>query len=269
MSRRTSHRHRGFTLVELLVVVAIIALLLAVLLPAMGSAQEVAKSVRCQANVRQLNVGLRMYAEDYSGRMMPLDTAEETGWYNLLVPYIGKSGYADDEQSESSIDKVGVCPKTKMPQKTISQNDYVPGNAFTAWIWMKDAGSYGMNDWMNPESDEYYNSPYNAIFTDTIRDNYFYATIHAPAYPAETPTVADCNWVGGWPREYDTVGGDLVRGGIGHGFGYFMRRFAIIRHMDRSINVGFVDGHVENVVLGDLWKLRWHRQWQPVEMDLP
>ncbi len=55
----------GFTLVELLVVIAIIALLAALLLPALAHARKAAQSAHCKSNLRQLGLGLNMYADDY------------------------------------------------------------------------------------------------------------------------------------------------------------------------------------------------------------
>jgi prepilin-type N-terminal cleavage/methylation domain-containing protein len=61
----------GFTLIELLVVISIIALLLALLLPALGGATEAARNTLCLSNLRGMTMGVHHYSTDFNGYIIP------------------------------------------------------------------------------------------------------------------------------------------------------------------------------------------------------
>ena len=71
----TRASRRGFTLIELLVVIAIIAILAAILFPVFAQAREKARQTQCLSNMKQIGVGLMMYAQDYDETLpiQPLD----------------------------------------------------------------------------------------------------------------------------------------------------------------------------------------------------
>lgn len=73
MSKRTGivRRSRGFSLIELMVVIGIIAILVALLLPALQRARQQAKSVQCKSNLRQIGQALLIYSNNWHGWIYP------------------------------------------------------------------------------------------------------------------------------------------------------------------------------------------------------
>ncbi len=83
-----SQRRRAFTLIELLVVIAIIAILAGMLLPSLSSGKQAALRIKCVSNLRQVNMALRMYADDNKGQFTPRHATNR--WTTLLL-----NGYVD------------------------------------------------------------------------------------------------------------------------------------------------------------------------------
>ena len=163
---------RGFTLIELLVVIAIIAILAAILFPVFARAREKARQTSCLSNLKQIGLGLMMYAQDYDERLpatyqwvSPPAAWPLISWRTMTYPYVKNA-------------QLFVCPSDAAPGAD-------PGDSGTL-----PAVSYQANPWVMPG----------------IRGD-FNGAIGAITAPAETMMVfdtwqastwcADGNWTGG------------------------------------------------------------------------
>jgi prepilin-type N-terminal cleavage/methylation domain-containing protein/prepilin-type processing-associated H-X9-DG protein len=120
MSSYRSFRTHAFTLVELLVVVAIIAILSAVLLPALAGAKQKAKNMRCLNNLKELGIGCAMYAVDNNDQL-PETSHQTASWIGKLAVY--------------GLTNVYICPFDTNAANHIASyaiNDFLTPNPFGA-----------------------------------------------------------------------------------------------------------------------------------------
>lgn len=108
-------KKRAFTLIELLVVISIIALLVSILLPALAKARETAKVALCASQLRQSNVALLMYSQDFEGNFSIADWGQGTsfrsdaGTSQPVRTYLGQGQPSTGAAAAGAL-KVFICP---------------------------------------------------------------------------------------------------------------------------------------------------------------
>lgn len=129
-----SLRNQGFTLVELLTVIAIIAVLGAILFPVFARARDQARKANCQSNLKQLGLALMMYSQDYDERMVPVAVDEGPGggyhWPQLMSPYLKMRGFVRCPDADYSKPTAFGCTYDEAinyPAGSGGSNDYAYG----------------------------------------------------------------------------------------------------------------------------------------------
>jgi prepilin-type N-terminal cleavage/methylation domain-containing protein/prepilin-type processing-associated H-X9-DG protein len=267
----------GFTLIELLVVIAIIGILAAILLPVLQSAELRAQQVNCVNNLKQIDQGSLIYYDENNTWVGPINTnnpsLSQGDWMGAMVSDYGNTN-------------VLYCPSAPF-RKNVSNAVNPPGKADTAWIWSLStpnySSSYGINKWLA-------NAP--GLGNSTAHPTYLYPTQLSVRQSVVTPMFMDAAWINLDPLEtdpparnlYDPLNSTSQSGGAAVNEG--MPRCCVARHGGRAagsaptfvptgtvlpgmINMGFVDGHVEEVKLQNLWTYNWHLGWLPPAVRPP
>lgn len=148
---------RGFSLMELLVVVAIILLLIGMILPAVKHAKALSYEKTCSSNLRQMLLCLTMYASDHDGAfpVEPTEHNPHVGLVNLVQTYLGSSEGALYCPEAARMEAYAREPDLYMPRGGVDSIVHTSENiergniAYVYWSFLANKVC-GSDTWRNP-----------------------------------------------------------------------------------------------------------------------
>lgn len=232
----------GFTLVELLVVLAVISLLAALLLPVLVQARAKARQAACLSDERQLAMGIMQYVQD-ADEVYPWSYNKSHGvvmlWPDMISPYV--HGYAPtDDTGPNGGGGVLTCPEAVAPVQSYSTNPEVIG--------LLGIPAEGPNFYQSVVGLTQVDAPAQIVLLgDAIATSGTSAMEYAyPHPPLIRDHTQDLNWTRPW-----FLGGNLLN-----------NKQIAWRHV-QGANFAFCDGHARWSRRGTLRDENWDVRCRP------
>jgi prepilin-type N-terminal cleavage/methylation domain-containing protein len=247
--------HQGFSLIELLVVISIVALLMAIAMPALSRARSLARQTVCQSRLRQWGLAFAAYAAENSGSYPHADGRDRCGdeepftregiadywfgWVDVVAPAMGETPWREHARGAyPGIKSVFQCPSAQLAPE--SQYSYKPlRNGFF---------SYAMNSCLELDSNCW--APYGQPGGNTMPSFLNTARIKTPG---RTILLFDQLLD---PRK--GYGGDTLNRSAGRHCGSYPKAFSARHAKARGALGGFIlycDSHV--AWQQTVWKAEW------------
>lgn len=221
-------KKRAFTLVEILVVIAIVCLLAAILFPVFGRVREAGRRTTCASNLKQIGMALNQYAQD--NRFYPLIdfnayiNGQSGAWAEKVFPYVKADKVFECPSSRFGLFRSGCPPTDKSdPDHPISWN-----------------GSYNLNI----RDAKWFRDPVTGTYTGAYKP---LETTSPTRYTRPASTILVLDGDGGFvsPGYQEPPALDVAT----------LQNYGVPDRHEGGVNVAFADGHVKWMSLDSLLKL--------------
>jgi prepilin-type N-terminal cleavage/methylation domain-containing protein/prepilin-type processing-associated H-X9-DG protein len=222
--KKISKARSGFTLIEILVVLAVIGILVATLFPVFARARENARRGTCQSNLKQIGLATQMYAQDYDGYYVPYatlipyplppatpTTSRGDAWENLIFPYVNNAQiFLCPSESSSTYTQLNPHDINKLVYHASYTYNRAEQGQFTTWYvtgahcgfqHVYATGDFPSGGWYGSVSESEVEDPTGTIWIVDGKGNSMWSSTHTDL-GLDTTTYLTDRHLGGFNALY-------------------------------------------------------------------